>query len=100
MTIDERHERFKVFFQEALEVIKAKSRDYEPSGIAYAKIKADAEVLGMTPQQLFGVFLSKQYSALQSYIKTGHLESEPIRQRLIDIANYAALIAVLLEDKQ
>ena len=100
MTIEERNKFLKVFFKSCEEVLETKGRDYTPDGIAFSDVIDTANDIGITPEKVLWIAMKKHISAVKSYVKYGRLESEPIKNRLIDIANYAALIAVLLETKK
>lgn len=97
MKLEYREKLTETFFKECQELIVKKGKDYEPTGIAFATLIKEAEDLGMTPEQLLCVHMSKQWSAIKKYAKTGKLESEPIRERCKDLANYCALFAALVE---
>ena len=56
--------------------------------------------LGLRPEQVMLVLAGKHWGAIKTYVKTERLATEPIRERLKDMANYMALMAVMLEGKQ
>ena len=99
MNIDQRNERLAIFFQECTDILKKKGRDYNPDDVAFSEVRNVAKQVGVTPEQALMVFVNKHFSAVMSHAHRGQVESEPIRERLKDVANYMALYAVMLEDK-
>lgn len=53
---------------------------------------AEAVSLGLTPFQVLGVYMHKHLRAIDKYIATGHLASEPIEGRIHDAVNYLILM--------
>lgn len=50
-----------------------------------------AELLGLKPEQIWGVYFYKHVAAVFAWCKTGKVESEGIEGRFHDIINYAIL---------
>jgi hypothetical protein len=76
-----------------------KNRDYHPDGVAYLEILQTAFESGITVEQdLWGRF-RKQTSALRRYVIDGRVESETPRERMRDIANYMAILAVWVDHR-
>lgn len=99
MDLAERNDEVLEFYASAFTIIKNKGADYEPSGIAFQNLKAEAKELGVTPLQFLLTHASKHWAALRSYVQNnGQLESEDISSRLMDLANYAALFHCLIID--
>jgi len=63
-----------------------------------ANFKRLAERTGVTPMQVWWVFVQKHLAAIENYVKSGKVESEPIHGRLQDVANYCLLASALIED--
>lgn len=100
MNIAERNIKLKDFFKDCCDILEKKGQDYNPDGVAFSEVCKEAKDLGLKPEQYMMVLASKHYGAIKTFCKTGNLTSEPIKERFKDLANYCALIAVLLEDKQ
>lgn len=84
------------------EILAAKGRDYT-AGTDHAEdrlgnFKSLAKRLGLTPMQVWAVYFAKHADAVLAYAK-GQTESEPIEQRLHDVANYALLGLGLVEEE-
>ena len=100
MNISERNLKLGSFFQECQEILEKKGSDYNPDGVAFSEIRGEAEDLGLRPEQVMMVLAGKHWGAIKTYVKTQKLATEPIKERLKDLANYCALMAVMLEEKQ
>lgn len=100
MDIKVRNIKLANFFEDCLTILENKGSDYNPSGIAFSEIRAEAADLGLKPEQVMLVLAGKHWGAIKTYVKTGKLTSEPIKERLKDLANYCALMSVLLEDQK
>ena len=100
MNIAERNVRLQGVFNECREILEKKGADYNPDGVAFSEIRQEAADLGLRPEQVMLVLAGKHWVAIKTYVKTERLATEPIRERLKDMANYMALMAVMLEDKQ
>jgi len=96
MSMVERDNSLKDFFIECLAILEKKGADYNPEGVPFSEIKATAAKLGIKPEQVLTVYMDKHWNAIMSHAKKGQLESEPIRERLKDLANYCALYAVMI----
>lgn len=98
MNMLERDDYLMRFFSECGDILKKKGADYNPEGVPFSEIKATAAKLGIKPEQVLTVYMDKHWNAIVSHAKRGQLESEPIRERLKDLANYCALYAVMIGD--
>ncbi len=101
MNLEERNKKLKSFFMdECMPILEKKGIDYSPSKVAFAEIEGEAKDMGLKPLQYMLVLASKHWGAIKTFCRTGILASEPIRERLKDLANYCALMAVLIESKE
>ena len=100
MDMKTRNEKARVFFQECIELLEKKGRDYNPEGIAFQEEAAAAEDLIISPLGVLWIFMGKHWRALRTFVRNRSAQkpSEPIRGRLLDIATYCSLIAVYLEE--
>jgi hypothetical protein len=75
------------------EVLLAKGRDYTKGSLdRCANFRMSATDAGITPLQVWLVFIGKHNAAMLSYVKTnGQSESEPIFMRFVDLFNYTKL---------
>lgn len=101
MHVDDFYAIRKDLMDEALRVTQSKGADYTTGDTdALKNFKSVAKDLGLTPLQVWGVYAKKHFDAVMAYAKTGgQNESEPIKGRLIDVINYAALFyGLVMED--
>ena len=99
ITIKERHEKTTSFFIECQEILNKKGVNYNPDGMGYTGVESNSKKLGIYPEKYLWTHASKHIEAIYSYVR-GEIPSEEITDRLKDLANYAALIAVYIENKK
>lgn len=76
-----------------------KNHDYsEREGDALSSFKDLAKQSGLTPLQCWSVLMAKHVLAIQRFILSGELKSESIHGRFVDLANYARLGDLLVQD--
>lgn len=88
------------FFAAANKVQWAKNKDYHPDRVAFLEILRTCAETGISVEQDLWAKLRKQYIALRGYLIDGRVESEPPRQRMIDIAVYIGMMAFWDENKK
>jgi hypothetical protein len=81
-------------------LISSKGHDYTIANEdRLFNFKFVAELLGITPLQVCGVYWLKHILAIVTYINKGRLESdERIEGRLLDAANYGLLALALIKE--
>lgn len=104
MTEQEFAEFYTSFETEMLDTLSAKGNDYTRGAEVegedrLANFKTVANMLGLNPLQVWAVYYMKHVLAILTYIKTGEIQSEPMRGRFLDAANYAVLGAALHKEK-
>lgn len=100
MNIEERNAKLNEFFDECKTILISKGKDYNPTGIAFDDLNEVAKDIGRGPIQVLWVYISKHISAVRTFVRKGDVASEPIRSRLIDIANYCSMLAVLQDSEK
>lgn len=100
MKLEEQNRLCEAFRTECKIITDTKGKDYSPDGIAFAEIKETAKELDIRPEQVLYVHLKKHLSAVKAYMKHGKAASEPIEERLKDLANYCALLYTLLQESK
>ena len=63
-----------------------------------SNFKRSGAALGLSPMQVWAVFINKHIDAVMAYVKTGRTESESIQGRLDDIVNYCYLGEALIHE--
>jgi hypothetical protein len=77
-----------------------KGHDYAGDNDALSNFKTQAAALGLTPQQVWGVFAGKHWSAITTFIKEGDVKSEPIEGRVHDVILYCFLLLGLIAEQK
>lgn len=103
MTHERKNEIFKELFDSCLELQYSKAKDYASNSDALSNFKSqDAEALGLTPYQKWGVYFGKQAMSILGAIGKNpsfpSTTSEPIEERINDAIIYLVLFKCLLED--
>lgn len=79
---------------------EAKGHDYAGDDDALANFKQQGVALGLTPEQVWGVFAGKHWAAVMTFIREGDVASEPIEGRIHDVILYSFLLLGLIREKQ
>src|SRR3954447_952617 len=88
-------------WQEIQALNRRKGKDYAGDTDALSNFKRTAELTGLTPYQVWAVFVNKHWDAVNSFVRNGgQLESEPIEERLHDLIVYCFLMLGLIEEEK
>jgi len=103
MLHERKNEVFQELFDSCLNLQYGKAKDYATNSDALSNFKSqDAEALGLTPYQKWGVYFGKQAMSILGAIgknpKFPSTTSEPIEERINDAIIYLVLFKCLLED--
>lgn len=93
-----REEVIKQTTRELLQLSRTKGRDYAGDYDPFSNFRREAEALGLTKEQVWGVYAAKHWSAIMSYCRQGQVESEPIEGRIKDLILYGFLLLGMIED--
>jgi hypothetical protein len=69
-----------------------KGAEYANSSNQLANFGRLAERLGLKPEAVILVYLTKHLDAIDSYVRTGQVHSEPIEERIDDAILYLILL--------
>lgn len=103
MLREEMLERIGTEFELIKELFDTKGREYIPGGTddVLANFKKMADRLGMTPEQVWGIYAAKHWTSVESFIREGKVSSdEPIRGRARDLILYLLLFIGLTEESE
>lgn len=105
MLHERKNEVFKELFDSCLNLQYGKAKDYATDSDALSNFKSqDAEALGLTPFQKWGVYFGKQAMSILGAIGKNptypSTTSEPIEERIQDAIIYLVLLKCLLEDSK
>ncbi len=77
-----------------------KGHDYAGDEDALSNFKKHAAELGLTPEQIWGVYAGKHWDAITTFCREGDVKSEPIESRIHDVILYCFLLLGLIEEKK
>lgn len=73
-------------------ILKDKGNDYtRHEEDRLSNFKRSAAAIGLTPLQVWAIFVNKHMDAIMAFVKTGRTESEHIQGRFDDVQNYLYL---------
>lgn len=85
---------------ECIQIQATKGHDYTSgSDDRLLNFRTAAEAAGVSIEQAWYVYFFKHLSAVQTYVKHGQVESEPIRGRIVDCINYLLLLWLIVREK-
>ena len=95
---------FDTMIQETLvkieELSATKGKEYAAGSDRLENFKTNGLVFGVPPESVCGIFMDKHYRAIQSFIRTGVVYSEPIEGRIDDCILYLLLLKGLIRDRK
>jgi hypothetical protein len=104
MDLKTRNARIAEYQREQMEILDSKGADYT-GGMAsvdgnrnFKEVARRLEGAPITPLTVLFVYFEKQLLAVETYLKTGRVESEGLEHRFNDLANYANLARSLWEE--
>ena len=101
MTTPELNQLLEENWAKILELTRSKGADYASDVDRLSNFKLNAERMGLTEYQIWGVYANKHWDAINAFIRNdGQLESEPIESRVHDIIVYSFLLLGLIEDRK
>ncbi len=92
--------RFSVLQDKKKKCIKGKNEDYAKSDSAFSNFEYSAACAGIEVEQVFMVFLGTKLARLKELLSGKTPNNESVRDTLMDLSNYADLLAVLLDYKE
>lgn len=83
-------------FREAIaaldRLLTTKGHDYTQGGDRLKNFDRNGERLGLTPETVLAVYMFKHFDAIETYLRKGAIESEPIETRILDGIGYLLLL--------
>ena len=81
------------------QLLKVKGDDYtRHEDDRLSNFKRSGASIGLSPIQVWAIFINKHIDAVMAFVKTGRTESESIQGRLDDIVNYCYLGEALVRE--
>jgi len=95
-------EKFNKFIQEFIneqkELMDIKGSDYSGDKDALSNFKRIAKNIGDDPLKVWYVYASKHWDSITTFVRAGRVNSEHIRGRFLDMANYLLLGMAIIEE--
>ena len=98
MTFEDYKKYWDGLIAEAWAIQTTKGVDYAGREDKLANFKKRAAASGISPLQVLSIYMGKHLDSIESFIREGKLESEPIRGRIIDAINYLSFIEPLASE--
>lgn len=98
MTYQKLKETVNRLFEDCKKVIKGKGRSYSSREDELANFKGIAKLLGISPEQVCLVYLTKHIYSIYSIVRGEVYDTEGLRSRIIDAINYLVLLNALHEE--
>jgi hypothetical protein len=98
----EADEDFLAVITECDRLLTVKGRDYTQGDSVkggHARLKnfyRNAEKLGVHARTVLAIYLAKHLDAIETFLRHGQVESEPIDGRICDAINYLLLLAKMI----
>ena len=102
MTVEKRLELVNSLHDEAIKIMIAKGNAYAGGQDSLANFKRNAERLGLSKYQIWGVYFNKHIDAINNAIKDNPEhpidKTEGLEGRIIDAKNYLDILYCLLHE--
>ena len=98
MNVKDRNDRADVLFSDCLSLLDKKGADYAINQGAFENFEMIADAAGITREQVLQVLMTKHLFTIKKVILGGKSTTEPIRQRIIDVINYLAILEAMLSE--
>lgn len=86
--------------KEIRELNQTKGRDYAGAEDAFNNFKTNAKRTGLTVFQVWSIYFLKHENALETFIRDGKVQSEPIEGRINDMILYLLLLRGMIEEEK
>lgn len=100
MTFDEMTDLVEAEFQKIRDIRATKGTEYAPIEDTLADFKEVAASCGVTPYQVWQVYVEKHQRAIATWVREGDVKSEAIEDRIRDVVVYHLLLLGLIADKE
>lgn len=100
MTVAEQNVFIEAFYRRATGIMWQKGTDYAPDDVVLYDLVRSAALLEISPEMALFMLMEKHFAAVRRYAKDRYVVSEGIVDRLGDLANFAALMALLATHRE
>ena len=99
MELKKRKEEAIKFFDECLSTMEGKGEDYSKNDDAFYNFKKIANMLDISVEKVFDFFMACKLARMEALLQ-GEPNNESVYDSSIDMANYACLKAIYIEESQ
>lgn len=99
MHFDEMTRLIEAEFEKIRDVREKKGREYAGEEDTLADFKEVAREIGISPLQVWATYVKKHQRAIDTFIREGHVKSEAIESRVMDVIVYHLLLLGLIQDE-
>lgn len=101
MRLDTQLKYFLTFYMDrCVGAMKSRQHDYAPDGVVLLNVLETCVNRQIKPEQVLGVLLDKQLTAINHYRQHGHTNSESLASRAADAANYLVFLTMWEEKRR
>lgn len=104
MTVEERLKIVNELQEEGIKTLTAKGHAYAGKGDSLANFKRNAERLGLSKYQIWGVYFNKHIDSINNAIQENPSspvdKTEGLKGRVIDAKNYLDILVCLLKEDE
>lgn len=87
-------------FEETHGILEKAQVEYSDPENAFAEFEATADLLGITREQVLGVYLNKHVRGLFSWIRGNKLQRDSVHGRVADVTNYVAILSAMAKQAE
>lgn len=92
---------FRTLVERCNELLTQKGHDYTQGAVGdEGRLKnfySGADRIGISPMQVLATYMYKHWSAIETYVAKGKVESEAIEERIADAVNYLFLLYKMIQ---
>jgi len=99
MTRIDQEEHFEIFIEDQRRVLLKKSQDYANEDVL-SNFKLAGSICQLTPEQNCLSLIATKVARLGVLLQGKVPNNEPIRDSVLDLANYAVLLDMIITDKE
>ena len=89
-----------IIFKELLDLLKKKNNDYAEDNNCFSNFEYCADKTDISVENVFMVFLAVKLARLKELLSGKETKNESIIDTLKDMANYAVLFSIYLNNKE
>jgi hypothetical protein len=93
-------EDFRACMEACDRILTTKGHDYTQGDHRLKNFFRNGERLSLSAEKVLAVYMFKHWDAIETYLRLGSVESEPIEGRIYDAINYLLLLFKMVKQRQ